>query len=259
MSQQTLRKLSQGVFLALGLAILLFVITLGRQSIHNICPYSIVCFGLLKGNLINFSVGVASLGIFIGLLFMLLSIWYGRVFCAYICPLGTLQELTYSLRRKKPRQHVAFIYERRLAKFKYIVLLINAILVLLGVSWLYINFCPIYGLSRLPTWAMGGLLVFAMILLLGLCLERFWCRYLCPYAALLNLSQKLGKVLNIPRRKVYRNLERCIDCGLCSQNCPMNLDILAAEYVEAEDCIHCLRCTLPCPKPGTISIRRDNA
>jgi NAD-dependent dihydropyrimidine dehydrogenase PreA subunit len=175
----------------------------------------------------------------------------GRIFCGYICPLGTLQELVFAVRRRRSKQ-IPFMYERKLAKFKYILLPLNIILVLLGLSWLYINFCPIYGLSRLPSLAVGGLIIFILIMVGGIFVERLWCRYLCPYAALLNLAQGLGKLLGTKRRMIYRNLERCIDCELCSRNCPMNLDILASEYVQDHNCIHCLRCTVKCPKPGTV-------
>lgn len=250
------RKLSQTLFLLLTLGILTLVIVKAQATIHNICPYALICFGFLKGNLITFSVGVAALGILLGIAFMLLSMFQGRVFCGYICPLGTLQELVYALRKKRGKQ-LSYMYERKLVKLKYGVLIINIILVIFGLSWLYINLCPIYGLSRLPSMAIGGLLVFALILIGGFFMERLWCRFLCPYAALLNLAQKFGALLGIKRHMIFRNLERCVDCELCCRNCPMNLDILASEYVEDENCIHCLRCTIKCPKPGTVCRGRE--
>ncbi len=251
MTKTGFRKLSQVFFLLIGLGILSFVIALGRVSIHNICPYAIVCFGLLKGSILNFSVGVAALGILLGLLFMVLSMFYGRIFCGYVCPLGTLQEMINALRGKGGKQ-LPYMYERKLAKLKYILLFINIVMVILGLSWIYTNFCPIYGLSRLPSLAIGGLIVFAIIIVGGFFVQRMWCRFLCPYAALLNMAQKLGKLFGIKRYKIHRNLERCTDCGVCSRNCPMNLDILSSEYVDDENCIHCLRCTVKCPKPGTL-------
>lgn len=251
MSKTSIRKLSQAVFLLLSLGILSLVIINGKTTIHNLCPYAVICFGFLKGNLINFSVGIAALGVFLGIAFMVFSMFQGRIFCGYICPLGTLQELVYAVRRRRSKQ-IPFMYERKLAKFKYILLPLNIIIVILGLSWLYINFCPIYGLSRLPSLAVGGLIIFILIMVGGIFVERLWCRYLCPYAALLNLAQGLGKLLGTKRRMIYRNLERCIDCELCSRNCPMNLDILASEYVQDHNCIHCLRCTVKCPKPGTV-------
>ncbi|KAF5031539.1 4Fe-4S binding domain protein [anaerobic digester metagenome] len=248
------RNVFQALFLTIGLLILAMVIIEGRQSIHNFCPYAVVCFGFLKGNLLFFSIGVAALGILIGMSFMILSMFFGRVFCGYICPLGTLQELLFALRSKKRGKRMNWLLERKLARFKYFVLALNILLVVAGLTWVFIPFCPIYGISRLPSLALGGLAVFVLILVVGFFVERLWCRYLCPYAALLNLAQGLGKLFGIKRTMVLRNLERCIDCGICSANCPMNLDITSSEYVDDPNCIHCLRCSQKCPKPGTIRI-----
>ncbi|MCD8480960.1 MAG: hypothetical protein LRZ88_12670 [Candidatus Cloacimonetes bacterium] len=66
MSKTLQRKLSQALFLLLALGILTIVIVKAKATIHNICPYAMICFGFLKGNLITFSVGVAALGILFG-------------------------------------------------------------------------------------------------------------------------------------------------------------------------------------------------
>ncbi|HQQ67618.1 MAG TPA: 4Fe-4S binding protein [Candidatus Cloacimonadota bacterium] len=248
------RYIFQAISLALGLLILTLVIVKGQQSIHNFCPYAVVCFGFLKGNMLFFSIGVASLGILVGIGFMILSMFHGRVFCGYICPLGTLQELLYSLRGEKRGKQPNLLLERKLARFKYFVLATNIILVLAGLAWVFINFCPIYGISRLPSLALGSLVVFVLILVAGFFMERLWCRFLCPYAAMLNLAQMVGRLFGIKRTMVLRNLERCIDCGICSANCPMNLDLMSSENVDDPNCIHCLRCSQKCPKPGTIMI-----
>jgi polyferredoxin len=251
------RPLIQLVFLIFSLGILTFVIVIGKKSIHNLCPYALVCFGAMKGNLWNLSLGLASLGIFLGIIFMIAAMFWGRIFCGYVCPLGTIQELIYCLRRKRKTGQIPYFAERKLRKIKYGILALTVILALMGLGWLYINFCPIYALSRLPALAFFGLGVLAIILLGGFYLERFWCRFLCPYAALLNISEGLGSLFGISRSKVQRNLERCVDCGICCQSCPMNIDILEDEYVHSPDCIHCLRCSQKCPKPDTICIKKE--
>jgi len=83
--------------------------------------------------------------------------------------------------------------------------------------------------------------------------ERFWCRFLCPYGALMNVFQKVGEWMGIKRRRMKRNLERCNDCGLCVLYCPMNLNLAEDEYINGADCIHCGLCAEVCPKPGTYS------
>lgn len=252
------RNLIQLIVFILSLGILSFVILAGRKSIHNICPYAVICFGMLKANILSLTLQIAGLGIVLGLAFMLISMFWGRIFCGYICPLGTFQEGIYALFGKKTFRQIPYFYERTFSKLKYWILAGTFILVIAGFSWIYINFCPFYALSRLPALAVGGLITIGIIVIGSIFLPRFWCRFLCPYAALLNLSQKLGGLFGIPRRMVHRNLERCIDCGLCARNCPMNLDILSQEYVQSVDCIHCLKCLAACPKPGTISEQRKS-
>jgi len=251
------RWLIQVFFFLLSVAILSFVIIAGKVSIHNVCPYALICFGLLKANIINLALGLAALGIFLGIAFMIVSMFWGRIFCGYICALGSYQQWIYQLLRKRRRKQIPLYYERIFGKIKYLILVLTILLVIAGYAWIYMQFCPIYALSRLPSAAIGGLITLGIITIGSLIWERFWCRFLCPYAALLNIAQKVGKFFGISRRKVQRNLERCNDCGLCRSNCPMNLDILADEYVQSEDCIHCLSCAQGCPKSGTISVKKE--
>jgi len=248
----------QLLFLLFGSAIMTFVIVSGKKSIHNICPNAIICFGILKGNIITLSLGLTSLGIFLGILFMIVAMYWGRVFCGYVCPLGTIQELIFRVFHKRKNRQIPYFVERKLSKIKYWLMGISIVLVGSGFAWISINLCPIYALSRIPSLAPLGLFTLAVILIGGLFLERLWCRFLCPYAALLNIAQALGGLFGIKRKKIRRNLERCADCGVCSVNCPMNIDILGDEYVNALDCIHCQRCIEKCPKIGTITEEKEH-
>jgi polyferredoxin len=254
-----LRLLSQIVFFTISMAILGFVIIAGKKAIHTICPYAIVCFGLSGGSILNFTLSAFFLGIVLGLLFLIASMWWGRFFCAWVCPLGSVQEAIFALRSKKyrSRHRISYFYENKFSKAKYVILILTIVLVLVGASYVYIQYCPFFALAQLPHLAWGGILFLLGILLMGLVVERFWCRYLCPYAALLNIFQALGKLFGIPRRKIHRNLERCIDCGHCMLYCPMNIDLSQDEKVESPNCIMCLLCTEKCPKSGTIDCQKD--
>jgi polyferredoxin len=190
-----------------------------------------------------------------GMAVLVSTMFWGRRFCAYLCPLGSVLEAVYGLRSRKYklRKRLPYFVDRKYAFIKYLILMLTLITSILGVGYVYIRACPFYALSRLPGLAIQGLVWLAIILVSGLFIERFWCRFLCPYAALMNVFQKLGELAGLKRRKVKRNLERCTDCGVCMLYCPMNLNISEAEYVHCPDCIHCGLCSDKCPKPGTYS------
>ena len=57
-------------------------------------------------------------------------------------------------------------------------------------------------------------IVLAALVVLSILVENFWCRYLCPYGALMGLVSLLSPL------KIRRDPAACIDCGKCAQACP---------------------------------------
>lgn len=256
---QKLRRVAQGACLALGAGFLELVILGGKYVIHQACPYAVVCFGLSGSNFIRLGNNLLALAIIVGFAILIYTMFFGRRFCAWVCPLGTIQEAIYSLREKKYRinHRTPYYVERKLAWVKYFVLTATATLVVLGLRYLYFRLCPLYALSQLPRLAWPGLVLFGLIVFKAFFDDRQWCRYLCPYAALMNIFQRLGDLIGIRRRKVKRNLERCTDCGVCNLYCPMDINIAESEYVNNPNCIHCGLCAQACPKPGTYCEERE--
>ncbi len=252
-ASQLLRLILQVTGLLLASAFLLLIILGFPFAIHALCPYAAVCFGMNKYVLLGISATAFWLTVCVAIGILISSMFFGRKFCGYICPLGTWQEAIYAFHRLKYRRRhrIPYFAERRLIRLKILVLAASLLLSGFGIAYFYINLCPLYALSLLPRLAIPGLGVFLLISLGSFFWERAWCRWLCPYAVLLNIFQWLGGLFGIRRTKIRRNLERCIDCGLCSIYCPMNLNITAEEYVQSPDCIHCLMCAEKCPKPGS--------
>jgi len=77
------------------------------------------------------------------------------------------------------------------------------------------------------------------VLLLSLFYDRFFCKYLCPAGALYGIITKISPF------KVKRN--PCIDCGKCTKNCPMNIDVAKSTTVKSAECIDCGTCINVCP------------
>ena len=224
---------------------------------HAFCPYSAVCFGVMSLNPAfgKFLFPAAIIG---GLAILIYTIFFGRKFCGYVCPLGTAQELIYQLNPKSRKNSPPIVPKALhtfLSKFKYLILLITVISAFFAFQFGYMKFCPVLAIAHPQRIQIAGIITLTIIFGGGFFIERFWCRYLCPYAALMNIVQKIGNLLRLPRSRIHRNMEVCIDCYLCTKSCPMQIGIHQQEIIEDLSCIHCLRCVEKCPKTGGLKFK----
>ena len=148
------------------------------------------------------------------LLFFLLPILFaylfGRVFCAGVCPFGALQEL---VNVKNYR-----ISEAITAALKVIPWLYLIFVVLYAVTrsqFIICQFDPFIGIFRLGG-DMGLILFGALLLVMSIFTGRPFCRFLCPYGALLSLFSSVS----IWKIKLTR--KSCINCELCHNSCPVD-------------------------------------
>jgi len=242
----------QSLFLLLGGLSVYFIYRGWIASAHALCPYAIVCFGARNAGFIKITSALFAYAIVGGFAICIISMFIGRKFCGYICPLGSIQEAVYKFHQKRcyRKNRFPFYLERKLGKLKYLVLIVNVLAVALGGAVLYMRFCPVMALSALSRIGIAGAVILGLVALGGFFVERFWCRFFCPYAALLNVFQQVGDLFGIKRSLVMRNLEKCNECGVCASYCPMNINIMEAETVVDVNCIHCDMCALACPKKG---------
>ena len=172
----------------------------------------------------------------VGLLF------FGRgVYCGWLCPFGALQELLNmaAQRLRIPQLPIPFALHERLWPIKYILFLglfaISLHSVTLAFRFAEIEpFKTAIALKFLRDWPY---LLYALGLLgVGLFVQRFFCRYLCP----------LGAALAIPARlRMFEWLKRKVQCGrecrICASRCPVQA-IHPLGQINPNECIHCLNC-----------------
>jgi polyferredoxin len=89
-------------------------------------------------------------------------------------------------------------------------------------------------------------LIFLGVLLLNLCRERFWCRYLCPAGALLALLARWNLV------KVKVDSQKCIQCKICTLHCQTQATPFPNKDWQPGECVYCYACSSRCP---TAAIR----
>ena len=85
-----------------------------------------------------------------------------------------------------------------------------------------------------------------VLLSLSLFIRNFWCRYLCPYGALMGLASLLSPV------KIRRDAAACIDCGKCARACSANLPVDRLIQIRSVECAACMECIAVCPAENAL-------
>lgn len=139
---------------------------------------------------------------------LIFTLFYGRTFCAAVCPLGAIQDffLLRPLSMKKWLQSVLGI-------IPYIYLGLSILYAATSTDFVICRYDPFIGIYRLDAtfmmFALGG-----VFLLISIFIGRPYCRFLCPYGVLLNLTSKLSK------KHLTITPSNCIQCRLCEDSCP---------------------------------------
>ncbi|MBN1633257.1 MAG: 4Fe-4S dicluster domain-containing protein [Ignavibacteria bacterium] len=92
-------------------------------------------------------------------------------------------------------------------------------------------------------------IVIAALFFLSIIFRGFWCRYLCPYGALLGIASLFSP------NKITRNVNSCTDCGLCTKVCPSFIIVQKMKTVISDECTTCLNCVDVCPVKDTLHLQ----
>ncbi len=136
------------------------------------------------------------------------ALFAGRSFCAAVCPHGALQDLVLL----KPVKVPAWL-EQGLSILPYVYLGAGVLFAATGSTFLFCQydpFVPIFRMNGRVLMVLSG----AALLLLGVFVGRPYCRFLCPYGALLRMGATLAKW------RVRVTPDVCTQCRLCEASCP---------------------------------------
>lgn len=196
-------------------------------------------------------------GMFIFLAIVLMSLVIGKSFCSWMCPIGFLSELIgdfgEKLFKRKIKVPKFLDYPLRSLKFLLLGFFIYSIFFLMTESALKAFLDSPYNLVAdvkmyyfFADISQFSLIVISVLFLLSVVIRNFWCRYLCPYGALLGIASLLSPI------KIKRNVSSCIDCNLCAKACPSNIKVDKIKTVISDECTSCLICIDVCPAADTL-------
>ena len=200
----------------------------------------------------------AALAILLAILLM--SVLLAKSFCSVLCPVGALSEWLGRLGRQLLGK--TWLLPRwldvplRAVKYLLLVFFVWATWVAMDVpgvkAFLDSPYNRVADVKMLLFFTHASRLTVAVlgVLVVGSLLVRdLWCRYLCPYGALLGI---IGRVAPL---KVTRDPETCTDCRLCTKVCPARLPVHAMRRVASVECTSCQDCVAACPVKECLAVR----
>jgi polyferredoxin len=196
---------------------------------------------------------------------VILTIIFGRFFCSWVCPFGTVHHFVGYLgnRKKSAAQKIQLNRYRKAQGIKYIILVLFLVMaamspvtgslqtglldpiplitrsvniVLLPIVDRSVNIVSISGRFYTGSWLI--LAIFLTAVLLNLVIPRFYCRFICPLGAFLGIINRFS-IWRIGKKQ-----NECINCKLCEKSCEGGCE--PAGKMRISECVLCFNCLDDC-------------
>ena len=182
---------------------------------------------------------------------LLVSLLFRKGFCGWFCPVGTVSQYIWMAGERIFGRNFRFdrVTDAILRSVKYMLLFLFILLIGIAmppnmmVLFFITDYYKAVDVRMMKFFTeMTGSTFWVLTALVGLSLtyKNLWCRYLCPYGALLGL---LGRISPF---RVKRAEENCTHCGACSRHCPALIDVEQKDEVKSTECMSCLTCISRC-------------
>ncbi len=196
-----------------------------RKGLVWLSAFSLLYFGFYRegcvcaiGSVQNVALSIFGTGyalpVGVGVFFaapLLAALFMGRTFCSSVCPHGALQDFVLVRPVKVPRW---------LASGRGVVPVLSLGAGLTGAAtgaaFVICRYDPFVAIFRMSG-SMGMLIAGGALLAVGLFVGRPYCRFLCPYGALLKAASALS------RWRVRITPDTCTQCRLCPDSCPFGV------------------------------------
>ena len=193
---------------------------------------------------------------FLLITFLSMAFLFRKAFCSWLCPVGTLSEYLWRAGQK--------LFKRNFPLPRWLDLPLRGLkYFLLGFFVWAISTMSVEGIRDFMQSPYGliadvkmlnffrhigetGLIVLGVLAAASVFVPNFWCRFLCPYGALLGLTSWMSPA------KIRRNPAPCIDCAKCAKACPSSLPVDKLVSIKSVECTGCLECVAVCPAEGAL-------
>lgn len=197
-------------------------------------------------------------GMFLLLSFLTMSLVFRKAFCGWLCPVGTVSEFFWKIGRQT--------FGRNLTPPRWLDIPLRALkYILLGLFFYAVGSMPVEGIRQFLGSPYGlisdvkmlnffrflsvtSAVVLAVIVGLSFLVKNFWCRYLCPYGALMGFFGALSPL------RIRRRPDPCIDCAKCAKACPSMLPVDKLVQIRSVECTGCMECVAVCPAEGALQL-----
>jgi len=187
-----------------------------------------------------------------------ISFLFRKTFCSWLCPVGTISEYLGLAGRKLFRRnfHLPRWLDIGLRGLKYLLLGFFVWAVTsMGADQLAAFMNSPYGviadvkmLNFFRHIGETGAIILGVLVIASFFIQNFWCRYLCPYGALLGIASFFSPA------RIRRNPETCVDCAKCAKACPSALPVDTLLTIKSAECTGCLECVAVCPAKDTLNL-----
>lgn len=197
-------------------------------------------------------------GMFLLIAFLAMCFLLRKSFCSWLCPVGTLSEYLWKLGRRTFRRNFSLprwadiplrgLKYLLLSFFVYVIAKMDAEAIAGFLASPYGVIADVKMLNFFRFMGETAAIVVLLLVVLSVFVQNFWCRYLCPYGALMGLTSLFSPA------KIRRVESACIDCAKCAKACPAILPVDKLIKIQSAECTACMECVAVCPAEGALHL-----
>ena len=182
-------------------------------------------------------------------LWFVVTVLFGRIYCSTACPLGFMQDASAALSRLIRRRRANYRYRRGMTAVRVLAVLVIVEAVCLGISGLvgyldpysnYVRVFKAFVVNSAAAWAAAAAVV-AVVMAVSWRNGRLLCNTICPVGAL------MGAVTKVSILRFDINPDLCTQCGECERVCKAQCVKQLSSIVDNSRCVSCFNCVAACP------------